>query len=108
MFTLTQILAEAQRLLGDSSRWTWGADARDEEERIVVAESDSAVQFSAQGAIRRTCQKWGSDFLEGQATMAFQVASGAEIQAFNDAETRHHREVLRAFDRAIELAKRLR
>lgn len=121
------ILEAARAKIADPDNWVKGHNARDADDNRVSPESDEACKFCASGAIkaarhdlRETCrsspgtntyaQSANARILLGQAlTNRSYIPSsiaGRCIIKFNDWPDTTHADVMKAFDKAIALAKK--
>ena len=82
-------------------RWTQGWFARDENMVEVTSRSTTARCWCAAGAITKVAQRESYD---EALYYLVQAVGGGMISTFNDSSL--HNQVLAAFDRAIELAKK--
>lgn len=104
------ILRSARDLIANPSTWTKGSSARDGAARGVCFDDASAVCWCSWGAIEKVCKQEG--YLHAESTAAEDILYKAIkeshgetfewIGPYNDGVT--HTDVLRVFDRAIELA----
>lgn len=101
-----EILKAARELISDEKRWTQGELARDMFGIYADYDSDDAVCFCSEGAIRRVTITVPSDErlrARQDAWGALNKAAGGNIVTFNEGRT--HSEVLAVFDRAIACAE---
>lgn len=102
MSTLETLIA-ARKLIESPRRWTQGTSARDKRGVNVPSTSLKAVCWCAYGAIWRI-SGFDKDQLSTKALRAaMSVEYDHEAFEFNDRHT--HKEVLAAFDEAIEKAR---
>lgn len=95
-------LERARILLAQRDVWTQNAYARDVADRIVDSQSADAVRFCCSGALYTTEHP-----LHGSVAARAIVSRviGHDLEVWNDAPGRRHKEVIDAFDRAITLAR---
>jgi len=102
-----ELLEAARELVRD--RFTQGAFARDAWGAKVAPESPAAVVFDPLGAVLAAAARAKGDQRAtiSHAVSALQASCGSPhgfVTEWADAPRRTHAEILRAFDRAIELA----
>lgn len=100
--SVAEHLGRARTLLAERDVWTQDAYARDVAGRIVDSQSADAVRFCCSGALYTTEHP-----LQGSVAARAVVSRviGHDLEVWNDAPGRKHKEVIAAFDRAIALAK---
>jgi len=103
MKTTTEIFEEARALISDKAKWTQGQIARDAHGEKTHADSDSAVSWCSFGAMIKVA---GDIEVASKASDRFLNLLGFNhrmdaIGPVNDSRT--HEEVLRLFDKAIQL-----
>lgn len=112
MGPIESLLIEARSKIANPEHWTQGAHARTVTGAICNAGSGDAFCFCASGALYASYCKSLSlldklKYSERSAkaySLLCETADGGNIEWFNDAPNRKHRDVLVAFDRAIALA----
>lgn len=100
--SVAEHLARARTLLTKRDVWTQDAYARDVAGRIVDSQSADAVRFCCSGALYTTEHP-----LHGSVAARALVSRiiGHDLEVWNDAPDRKHKDVVDAFDRAISLAR---
>lgn len=100
--SVAEHLARARTVLANREVWTQDAYARDVAGRIVESQSPAAVRFCCSGALYTTEHP-----LHGSVAARAIVSRviGHDLEVWNDAPGRKHKDVLDVFDRAITLAK---
>lgn len=100
-----EVLIQARELISDERRWTVRSLARDKYGNSVPVSSPGATCWCSAGALSRVILENGNN----DATVYTRIKdllrkaiSGESYVAFNDSRT--HEEVLKMFDKAIELA----
>ena len=98
--TVLEVLKAARGLLSDERRWTKGAWARDATGRAIKSREPGAVCYCPVSAI----YLHDPDGRTGTcAVHALGVGGAAELVDYSDAEETTHADIMRLFDRAIEL-----
>lgn len=97
------ILTQARELLSDPKKWTKHAIARKNNGNFVAADSEKAVCWCAMGAMHRFGNAWRTK-VEKYFYTANEISDYC-VEDWNNAKERTHDDVLKAFDKAIELAK---
>lgn len=117
-----KILKAARKLLTKKQRWTKDTLARDKYGKPVLSYSSNAHSFCALGAIGRVSGRsngrsnldkvWGTYGSAPEEARSFLrkairklTGRSMDIYYWNDAKKRTHKQVLKTFDKAIELAK---
>lgn len=100
-----EVLGEARRLIAEVG-WTQLAYARDGHRCGVAFDSSNAVCFCVEGALMRAGFPDVESISAGRKLMqrALAVDTHGAAMTWNDAHGRTKKEVLAAFDKAIELA----
>jgi hypothetical protein len=93
--TVKETLKAARELIADRKHWTQDANARTKRNRIVAVNAPGAARWRAWGAILRA-----RGTADTEAFSALSKEIGGMIVTFNDTHT--HKQVLAAFDAAIE------
>jgi hypothetical protein len=105
MKTALEVLTDARALISDPKHWAQGWFARDMLGGAVDARSPSAECFCALGALGRAM---GRHFMDVTGHPAVEILRSVlpiqDISRFND--THSHGEILDAFDRAIDAARK--
>lgn len=100
--SVSEHLARARSLLAKRDVWTQDAYARDVAGRIVDSQSAGAVRFCCSGALYTT------EHPQHGSRAARAIVSrviGDDLEVWNDAPGREHKDVIDAFDHAISLAR---
>jgi hypothetical protein len=107
MRTAVEILVEARRLIRTPKKWTQGAYCRGRDGRSVSTNADGIARYCAVGAIYVARGKLkASNKSHGKAEGALRhVTQEVSIITFNDQAGRTHKEVMKAFDKAIAFLK---
>lgn len=104
MKTVAETLTNLKNLIGDPSRWTTGACARDEYGHEVDIDSPRAVSFCLLGGMAKVVEKNDDGDEYGQAISQIQSIVGMfGISVYNDSHT--HAENMALLDTAIATAK---
>ena len=101
--TITENLQAARDLITDPNKWTQFAVARNSGNQITLASSPDAVCWCAFGALQYTYSR-DQEFRDLLNIMTYLDSfMNGSVGIYNDTHT--HKEVLAAFDRAIEASK---
>jgi hypothetical protein len=102
--TVLGVLQAARNLIKKPQNWTKYAFARRSSRGVQVSWTDPEAKcFCGLGAIRKASE--GNYGLDEKATnLLCEAIEGGPFSVFNDADTTTHKDVLLAFDTAIQLA----
>ena len=111
--TTPEILNLAKKKIADSHNWTQGTAARDMFGDAVSVTSKDAVCWCAVGSLQSLSLSETENGIGAIACLYLDKASGIHITNYGDLrssaqfnDTHSHEEVMKLFDKAIELAKR--
>lgn len=105
--TVKDVLKRASRVLGNETKWTKGAHARDEDGFAVSPTCSSACSFCTLGAIRRAMGDLAVGYdLGNEANRRLQVEMCTfNVADWNDNPNTSFRDVKKAFRAAIARCK---
>lgn len=103
------ILKRARKLIEKPGSWCQLAEARTRDGESISCGDSMATQFCALGAIwRATGQNDDAPtkFLREAVGARYTLAGPKSVANWNDAPRRTHKQILKAFDKAIALAEK--
>lgn len=101
--TPREVLMEARLKISDPSHWTRGAFARTSSGALVSPTGPQATCWCAKGAIISIQGKNAFRLTIRESIRILETVVGKDLTRFND--TSMHAQVLKAFDRAINLSE---
>lgn len=100
--TPLEVLVAARELISDPSKWTQNAIARMPDGTECSEHDPEAVSWCALGAIHKCGYVYSGDAWAHLSNAAYEVGASSLVDVNNN---RQHADVMRMFDRAIELAR---
>lgn len=100
----SEMLEKAKAVIADPSHWTQGWFAKDAAGRDTFSLRSDAVCWCSMGALNKAgFGPWGETFAIAFEAALVEIGYDGGIASYNDNHT--HEEVMKVWDRAIQLAK---